>query len=791
MGNRSGPLPLHFTGRAISAATPRKSDDSRNTVKIKTRALVDLAETVKSKRTPVPAVILKDLEQVVQYRREFASWYELKGTETEPPSNTGHQFFIGVCEKVHQLLASSEAPAPARAGSKKGKRAASSSTVDAALLDKTVRNLFAQLKVDEPSASPLGQAPKRNTQLPKEHASVILESDQREDYVFAIWCHLQDMRDVRELVTQTWQSFANGDVTLIAAALVLEVGLILLHSADTEFVHGSPQFGSWYAVADALGIMVRNIGPRTANKSMDLLSPHYSFLDLMGESIAELLYHSKKQNSRIERSEFIIGLVKYSAGQSEAMSTGLVVSYEIYCAIFQMIGSCPEIAARTYLYEMAPLNESVIKYRTLLGQAQYPTRPRTGNWSIELDNALEAYTSWPFDTRGQDGRYSTDESKSRPRMRTLLHLPCAMGNLLFSSKIRIHKAGLDIAGDLQQGVIMAHLYTAMRRYGILKAAWHDMDLVLAQQKSVQPLFPKLSTDPFAIVKHFLVALGTPAFAGGQLPKPPPESVVGPCCRRLQEPSLFLQNMDKRHDEARFKRQKLIEVVLNTMTEKARTTAPGKNSQNQIVGTMPVELLSTFKKSFISDEPQLNFDYFGFWMSCHSIFRKILTDDNIYDALEREKAAKDELDLCYVVVYHLLLGAAKAVSRGKPIQGLPINAAAELMEAFISSSGNEYSQAAFRVSSGRIPKDMRLELREWTPRKPSGAAAILSQDPASTLVGTASLETIYDPNGCSERFEIAKRLEKDIYAAAREKGATEWSEMMYKGAPWRYGELDVD
>ncbi|EGP83774.1 uncharacterized protein MYCGRDRAFT_105878, partial [Zymoseptoria tritici IPO323] len=79
---------------------------------------------------------------------------------------------------------------------------------------------------------------------------------------------------------------------------------------------------------------------------------------------------------------------------------------------------------------MAPLNESVIKYRTLLGQAQYPTRPRTGNWSIELDNALEAYASWPFDKRGQDGRYSNDESNPRPRMRTLLHLPCAMGNLL-------------------------------------------------------------------------------------------------------------------------------------------------------------------------------------------------------------------------------------------------------------------------------------------------------------------------------------------------------------------------
>ncbi|SMQ54547.1 unnamed protein product [Zymoseptoria tritici ST99CH_3D7] len=231
-------------------------------------------------------------------------------------------------------------------------------------------------------------------------------------------------------------------------------------------------------------------------------------------------------------------------------------------------------------------------------------------------------------------------------------MKCAMGNLLFSSKIRIHKAGLDIAGDLQQVVIMAHLYTAMRRYGILKAAWHDMDLVLAQQKSVQPLFPKLSTDPFAIVKHFLVALGTPltAFAGGQLPETPTRE-----CRWtvLSTPSGTLP-VPTEHGQT--PRRSTLQAAKADRSRpehhdrEARTKAPGKNSQNQIVGTTPVELLSTFKKSFISDEPQLNFDYCGFWMSCHSIFRKILNDDDIYDALEREKAAKDELDLCYVVVY---------------------------------------------------------------------------------------------------------------------------------------------
>lgn len=667
---------------ALSAATQsRRAPDSKKTLKIKTRALIDLAETVKTKEIPVPTVILKDLKQVVHSRREFASWYELKGSDTEAGSNDGHQFFIGVCEKVHELLASSEAPASTKSGAKKGKGAAPSSTIDTPLLEKTVRNLFLQLEVDEPSASPLGQAPQKSSKLPQEQASVELESDDREDRSFAVWCHLEDMRDVRDLVNQTWQSFAKGDVSLMAAALVLEVGLILLHSTDTEFTQEHPECNSWYTIANALSTNMRSLGRGTAyayplptsaestdvqqpssDKVVDLLCPgaansvrvlhdsvknvepalgakagivlavledeHYSFAEYVAGSIGELVYLSKNRKSKNERSEFIVGLVEYCAGPAEAMPTWMVVGYEIYCSIFQMIGSCPDIATLTWLDEMGPLNDSIEKYRGFLGQAQYPIRPRLGEWSSELDKTLHFYKNWSFHKRDQNGRHFVDESNPEAGARSLLQLPCSIGNQIFNSKVKIHKAGLKITGDLQQVVIMAHLYTAMRRYGILEANWHDMDLVLAQQKSVQPLFPRLSTDAFAIVKHYLVALGTPltAFANGQVPRPPPVNVVGSSCRRLQEHSQFVQNMDKRYDEARFERQKLYEVVLTTMAQKESSKAPGKNG---VIETTPVELLSTFKKSFISDEPQLNFDYFGFWMSCHSILREILNDDETY------------------------------------------------------------------------------------------------------------------------------------------------------------------
>lgn len=57
-------------------------------------------------------------------------------------------------------------------------------------------------------------------------------------------------------------------------------------------------------------------------------------------------------------------------------------------------------------------------------------------------------------------------------------------------------------------------------------------------------------------------------------------------------------------------------------------------------------------------------------------------------------------------------AAKAVERNSPVKDLPINLAATLMDAFIKKSGNTHSQAAFRSSNGKIPKELRPKMQEW-------------------------------------------------------------------------------
>lgn len=187
----------------------------------------------------------------------------------------------------------------------------------------------------------------------------------------------------------------------------------------------------------------------------------------------------------------MIGLVEYCATPTEALPTWLVVGYEIYAYIFRLIGSCPDIATVTWLDEMGPLHDSVEQYRAFLAKATYPVRPGYDQYMADVDKVLHTYTGWRGYVRTPAGNHVVDGSDPYARARSILQLPCSMGNQLFNCKARTHKLGLEITGDLQQVVLMAHLYTAMRRYGILESTWHDMEFVLAQQKSVQPLFPKL------------------------------------------------------------------------------------------------------------------------------------------------------------------------------------------------------------------------------------------------------------------------------------------------------------
>lgn len=69
--------------------------------------------------------------------------------------------------------------------------------------------------MEEPSGAPLGQAPIKTNKIAEEPAQVQLENGESEERAFILWCHLEDLDDVREFIEKTWSDYAKGDVSLM------------------------------------------------------------------------------------------------------------------------------------------------------------------------------------------------------------------------------------------------------------------------------------------------------------------------------------------------------------------------------------------------------------------------------------------------------------------------------------------------------------------------------------------------------------------------------------------------
>jgi len=129
---------------------------------------------------------------------------------------------------------------------------------------------------------------------------------------------------------------------------------------------------------------------------------------------------------------------------------------------------------------------------------------------------------------------------------------------------------------------------------------------------------------------------------------------------------------------------------------------------------PTQLLGTFKKAMISDEPHLNFDYLGLWADCERV---------LHDMYTSEVGRKLPVNLTGNVksglklVDDLLRDAVNVQLQSRPLTGSAIVDAAAMLDDYIRDNAKKYTQPAFDQSSGRIPKALG---RTFVPREPHRA-----------------------------------------------------------------------
>ncbi|KAK4548195.1 hypothetical protein LTR36_010064 [Oleoguttula mirabilis] len=807
------------------APAPRKAGSSargENTaIPIRPRELIRLAEAIASASPSVeiPSDILHVARDVIAGRQVCAEWYS--GQAMQESSKLGeqdlaHRHFVTVLQDVLVILTdasekqtASDVPAEADKGAKQtsvpARRKSTRIPMAAESADgPAMANLFSQLEVEEPSASPLGAQP--NAQQQKQQPKKVAKDKeygmaQEDDTVFALWCFLEDLNDVRTYVRDTWREFAAGDVSFVAASMVTDAAFGLMRCADEDFVMANPLFADHIAMMLFLGLSMTIQGhhvwlfsldegssPRHLKAGLDiadLLCPAAATLlrgyteklrtcakcasnpkqgrpqDSDGDTFAKYSFHEfgpvlLKCAHSIEAmtasatsegklvDEFVRGMASF--GKTAAMRIWLVVACQTYMDIYDIIGSDTSVGLRTLQAGLMKSEDTIMRWDTHMdkfGSAKpvdeelLQFASRNGTWARVLGSEMDAG--------------SQHDNHSSPAYSFLSSLPAHAGVLAYASHVKLHCKSMHPANAGLLILAMAHLYKALRHYGLLNQAWHDMDFVVSQQSILSPLVTKTAAtaDAKALARHYQMALGVPATSFARNPSLAlPESLFAakkfaPNARKLQVTSRYGRGTiaHQKGDKVRgVPSSNSYELVLQSMTA-AEDAKPNSKATTAIIRFTPLTLLATFKKCMIADEPHINFDYSGFWADCE----QLLHDMSPVLRKVTINLAHDVQGGCRLVDA-LLRDAAGVQLRQGSLVNAAISDAGALLADFIKANSTKYTQPAYDQSSGRIPKALRPTFEPRTTCCDLSSAIMRdSHEPEGFKFGSSRrIVAIYDP-----------------------------------------------
>ncbi|KAI0521398.1 hypothetical protein F5B22DRAFT_634763 [Xylaria bambusicola] len=200
------------------AASPKPSTGAaapRHVINL--NEFVPLAEHIAAKATSVPDTVRTTIDRVIAVRSGFGAKLEKHGKVLSEVSDAKHQYFIGVLEKVRQVLM----PLMLVSDMPQDKPT-----------DEKLSNRFAGLAVYEPSQEFLG-APAVERPAKTGGDTVVYEAEIETSFghaIFALASVINDMNRVRAHVRWIWSNYRIGIFELAAAAIATNTAIDLVRN---------------------------------------------------------------------------------------------------------------------------------------------------------------------------------------------------------------------------------------------------------------------------------------------------------------------------------------------------------------------------------------------------------------------------------------------------------------------------------------------------------------------------------------------------------------------------------
>ncbi|KAI4644724.1 uncharacterized protein J4E78_009543 [Alternaria triticimaculans] len=660
-------------GGRLKGTARKEARNAPRTCRIATRSFVTLATAIVSdKKLSVPASVLTTLRAVIRGRRECAVWYATacdSEDDAVKAENASHAHFIKTLESVLEILKAKK-PVVKKVQLK---------TMETGLL--RTGNAYHVLEEKELSGSddiPEITEIQAKPAKTKKVTYKLEESDT--DVIFAVYCFLKDVTDLRIAVRRTWREFANGDIGVQAAALTMNVALNMIKKVSDEFEAANPRFndsenrsihsdmidfvyrrrlptrqGSAFDAADG------NDEPYAYNEERQML--HLDTVMCVHTTDILLLTFGKEKDEEFQltndEKRFLKCVTQLAA--SPPMHLRLIDEYMVYKAARAMLSEGLQqswIMFSLQIFwdmqrELGPhlsVGESLL-HRTgrqiLEGYQSFldfkGLEKLVHGYDIQCGNAFayKKFIEKYIDSKNVQMSLDADEESAFPEVKprkipgfSLLRCdPAFCGLLLATIRKDNHELAIALASNQAHIIGMAHLYNATRCAGHLpkNLKWADMEWLIEQQGSDWIFMGKKPEPVLAIGKRAMLVMGilyheahkgyrssTPGGGAAYLSR-----VSAP--RRLRCHAQYLES-----SIARNPRDLTHQKVTNDLQPSKATLvkvemlleAGHKTSQKSVKKLSSLEKLHLFKQAVVKDETALTFDVMELFLRCIRILQQV-------------------------------------------------------------------------------------------------------------------------------------------------------------------------
>ena len=521
-------------------------------------------------RVDVPASFVSVLDRAITVRKRHHNWWYRKSekeggnSDQEKKSNQSHDYFIGVLERIREILRPRMSPELRKDLIVEPVERASTSKKPA--IDHMV-NLFENLAIEEPSEAFLNFKPIAAGQRPNNTPQVeyrLNRAQDLEEVRFAVHCLFNDFNNIREYLQQVWDGYKQGAFDLVAASITTNTAIDFARHLQEDFDETFPKDSDFEKhINDIyyLSCVNANQDPRFKNQPDDEMNfeayedvestffPAYMILSSFHEIIepGQLpVYKPGYFGSYDPRSERADKVSKHKFREDKVV---LLENLPDFCVVAQAPESIPAedemsrgmremvkdgqlpiwlvFAAQIYLDIHHTLRQKVSNgFHDLVKSARYVEKNiqqillfhrnlRIDNWPKSNDEGLfrilDLIKHWVNLDAVHEVRCGLTQGfgMSRP-LEPFLFLknhPWYCGLLSYCIKAAAQETSIIFVNAWGSILYSAHLYNALRQERLITNAWPDMDLALLMHKTEDMFvgdFPKAAFDYF---KRFSLAMG--------------------------------------------------------------------------------------------------------------------------------------------------------------------------------------------------------------------------------------------------------------------------------------------